>query len=787
MSKLNVTSAAKFALFPFHRAELLGGWQQRMLIIAILHQNYQRLGLIPTNLECTSVTATLRAAWRGWLARWGAGLTAGWQLGRNYGFDGRIGGFAKAFAVGRYEIVSDLAAVAIGWIALAAAICAIGWAAGEAMIGTAHAAAVAVTGSADLAHTLLTTVFPFLGRGGGGAVLTQGLGQIAKALSIMAFTLAGISVLWMSVFALAEYTGNYDSARTRYSPIMFAFRIVISMGLLAPIGGGWSGGQRLVGWAMDWGSTKASAAWADAVSYLSDGKNWIVKPTISDIDVVAVIQHTVAAETCMAAINLDASRSTERVVYQNGRYDYLVISNGLIASTLKIASAGGCGSVNYPDSIGSGVGSSMAGQIRGVHSTAFEQTRQAIRAIIVPYVQNRINCRDYPDNCQSDLDISANLAKLPEQYHNAIQTGIEQVWQTANQHAATQLANAAQDGGWVGAGTWAQQLAQMQASIDGAGERLPSVNPPALNSAPPQTSTGGQVAPTLAPDIVSAALAELQNGLIIIKSPTIAVPVVPKSRFEAAIDEFFKKLSFPSLYEKLAEIDSVQPLAGLSSLGKWTYGTGMTLKGTAWLSNVLPGGGGSVGESVRGIADVVAWPLIIVGFAAAYLIPMLPFIRFFFAILGWAVAVFEAVILLPILLVMIVSFEPGGVFGPARSGLWTIAATIVRPILTVAGFIFGLALMSSGIQLLNKLMIPAIRNSMDGGSVYIAFIGGLLTYLGIAYVVINFCSKMSEAVPTAAYRWAGANAGGERDDAGAVSAAIGGVVTRLGLVGGRRK
>lgn len=110
---------------------------------------------------------------------------------------------------------------------------------------------------------------------------------------------------------------------------------------------------------------------------------------------------------------------------------------------------------------------------------------------------------------------------------------------------------------------------------------------------------------------------------------------------------------------------------------------------------------------------------------------------------------------------------------------WWLAAVFFRPLLTVAGFLFGISLMSMGIQMLNTLIIPTVKNNMDGGGVYMAFIGYLFVYLGCCYVICNFCAKMSEMVPAAAYRWMNANAGGERDEASVVGTAVGGVLGRI--------
>lgn len=762
-------TAARFALLPVHKSDLVAGARQWRLIARVLHQTYQILGLIAPEQGFSGIQATLRAAGAGWWRRWGRHLSAGWNAGAGHGLDGRVGSVWLVIWQGRREIVRDLAAVAIGWSGLAILAVIALWALFGTFIGAAHAA-TALAGDSDLARAMLGTVFPFLGAG---TVLTQALGKLAAGLSVMAMTVGGIAALWSAFVMLYDYTSDYDKARQHYSPWLLALRLVIAMPLLVPISGGWNAAQRMVGFVARSGSDMASDAWTAMVANLSDSKTWVVRPTIDEAALVATISALMKSETCMAATNLNpAKEGLEEVAYEDGSYNYY-LTGAAVGWGKQLAVADGCGKVAFRQiTKADGISSGLTTQVIQVQEAAFAALQAKVRATAEQYVKLRVACLTNDGTCAPD-PAPAALGELPAFYRSTLQSGLESVWSTANASAATQLAEAAKTGGWVAAGTWAQQISALQSSIDGAGNALPTISPPKTKTAL------GAAAGTV--DETAQALA---NGLSVTDNPTAEVAEASQGAFEAALNAFFEKLAFKNLFDKLVEIDSVQPLAALSSIGKWVYGTAMALVGGAFVTGLIPGLG-SLSDGLRWLATAVGLPMMVAGLGLAYLVPALPFIRFLFAVLAWIVSVFECVMLIPLTLVMMVTADRGGVIAPAaRAGVFTVVAVFIRPLLTVAGFIFGIALMGTGIQALNGLIIPTIKNSMDGGTVAMAFLGYLFIYAGIAYVIVNSSAKMAEVVPATAYRWLNANASGERDDGAAVGAVVAGAVSRVRGGGG---
>lgn len=780
--------ALGFLLLPVERRDFAPLVQQWGIMGRALVRAYKSTGLVALNApEDVGIRGALHAAGAGWRQRWIPALAAGWCLGRGEGFLGRVGGLVQAASA--KEFVRDSAAVLVGWCALGAIWLAVASVGLDLTVTAAHAAAA----NSDLAHKVLGEMLPI--GGAAGSLLSQALGKMAATLGSICFAFAGIASLWTGGVLLVEYTTTPDTAAQRYTPWLFAIRAAVALGLLYPLNSGWGGGQQLVSWFGAWGSDKASEAWTQATGYLGDKTQWVNQPGVPENEVLAAVLQTASAEACAAAINADPARSeNERVVYEKtsrgGRYDYQL--NHLLIWTTEVA--GGCGTVDYAAPDGSlGV---AAKPVATSHAAAFEAMRKSVSAEVIAFVKGRVVCRDHPNACKSDPSPAA-LAAIPNAYRTAIETGLKSNWATINSAASAKLSKVSSDKGWLGAGEWAQTLSQFQASMGAAAHSMPRVAPPSIGSAQ---------------EVVGAVHQWAGNGLMAAGNSVIRAEVGLASGMQGAEDGLLAAVG-TGLWKAVAEVDQTNALASLSTTGQavWMTGAGIlavsgavegAMKGIAGgadgenvglVGTVVGYAGkfaskmpivsaviGAVGGAIKPIVNGAALACIVSGLGLAYVVPALPFIRFYFSVVGWLIAFVEAVMLVPVALVLLVTAETGGFFGSAaKAGLWNVVALALRPFLALAGFVAGLLLITASIGLLNALMLPAIRDIMQGEAMLLAFVAYVLVYLTLAYVAVNTCTKAAELLPAAGYRWLGANAGGERDDGAAVTSAIGSISTRV--------
>jgi hypothetical protein len=205
-----------------------------------------------------------------------------------------------------------------------------------------------------------------------------------------------------------------------------------------------------------------------------------------------------------------------------------------------------------------------------------------------------------------------------------------------------------------------------------------------------------------------------------------------------------------------------------------------------WLGNVVPRGGfpisdlsilgsnlmkigasmyavGIVGGILSSMISLVSFTfgtlLFAPGIALAYILPLLPFIHFVFAVFGWILALVEAVIEIPIFALAHLDPEGEGVFPQAtRAGYHLLLKLILRPLLICIGFIVSILLMNGMIDFVNLVFNATVFAVQTNSSVSIfSQIIYTIIYARLVYSICNSCFKAIDYIPNHALRWIGAS------------------------------
>lgn len=245
-----------------------------------------------------------------------------------------------------------------------------------------------------------------------------------------------------------------------------------------------------------------------------------------------------------------------------------------------------------------------------------------------------------------------------------------------------------------------------------------------------------------------------------------------------------------------AELDAVNPMASMTSLGNATLMAGEALL-ISWVSaNVAASSADATAENAgifgfagrpftaagKGLLDVVApWMVMFIsalltfGALHAYVLPMVPFIMWFFAVIGCAVFAFEAVVAMPLAALAHMRMDGDELVGQQQRPYWVLAFNAaLRPSLLLFGLIGSNILFAVMAGYLNKTFALAMLSSM--GDSIIGFVGqivmlGLLLYLH--YQIAIRCMGLVHQVPAMVSRLLGADDGerGERDATSTIVAA----------------
>lgn len=251
--------------------------------------------------------------------------------------------------------------------------------------------------------------------------------------------------------------------------------------------------------------------------------------------------------------------------------------------------------------------------------------------------------------------------------------------------------------------------------------------------------TGNQLAgtdlgtkPTNAADVVKNTTPEQAFGIIM----SGLIKVLQTAGMANAQDDF--KVQFSK---------TANPLAEIAAMGHVNLKTGMMVSMVGGLAGAgfswVPFAGGFVGAG-GAIAVVVGTALITSGILMAYVLPMLPFIKFFFNILSWILIVFEAVVSAPLFALAHVTPYGEGLPGDmAKKGYFFLLSIFLRPVLLIFGLIAGLLIFFVAINALNAMfnLASAGIGAPMGALAVISKMFFLLMYTVLAYITANTSFK----------------------------------------------
>jgi conjugal transfer/type IV secretion protein DotA/TraY len=210
------------------------------------------------------------------------------------------------------------------------------------------------------------------------------------------------------------------------------------------------------------------------------------------------------------------------------------------------------------------------------------------------------------------------------------------------------------------------------------------------------------------------------------------------------------------------------PIMVLQSLG-WDL---LTVAAYMYAGGVF---GGIFSSTAGSLAILFGSVLVVPGILLAYVLPLLPFFRFLFAIFGWVLAVIEAVVCVPVFALAHLNPDGEGIMPQSsRSGYMLLMHLLFRPLLIIVGFIAALLLMNGMFDFLNAVWFPTVLGA-SGTALTIAGNGAGSTstvsvpttinpfsglvygviYAGLTYTICNMCFKAIDHIPNHTMRWIG--------------------------------
>lgn len=245
------------------------------------------------------------------------------------------------------------------------------------------------------------------------------------------------------------------------------------------------------------------------------------------------------------------------------------------------------------------------------------------------------------------------------------------------------------------------------------------------------------------------------------------------------VDFINQLLGTKGLFDMRKNTD-VHPLAQLSSLGKgmmdaltrnFAIAAGLELsQGLGLIKDQLAG---FKADSIPGFMQAMIAMTAGVAIMLYYLLPLMPFLYFLFAVSGWLKSIFEAMIAMPLWALGHLRIDGEGMMGPgAMNGYFLLFEIFLRPILILFGMICSIATFSALVAVLNAIFDSIVVNvggfnpqydaSLPAGEQLLSLKASVIdeffytgVYAVLCYMLGIASFKLVDLIPSKILRWMG--------------------------------
>lgn len=655
--------------------------------------------------------------------------------------------------------------------------------------------------SGDLSVMMLSKLFGGL-TGSGGA---DPLLNLITSFNSAVLAVGGILVAYTIFAGTIGTAHDGQMLGKKFSSAWVPLRTAIGTALVIPING-YCGMQYIVMWLVLQGVGMADQVWQSAVSgnalqtaavsYSVKG-NAEIQKLANDIFKSAVC--TIASEKNEKEIagNTGANWGQTTVTTKQGdRIDF--------GDKSMIQRSSMCGSIqllneNLTASTYSGNFSAVNNSLKETSNlTIVKSHNEATREMITQLTadaQSFVKVLDTNGQKQLQSDIN-NIS--PSFISNAVNRYVTRVGNAAQSRFTTlddgkAIATNATQEGWIMAGAWFMKIANQMSQINAEISNVPKSNAPRLSA----NAYTEEVSKVL--NNVNSALSKdaSNNTLGISKQNDLdrgeegfgfggIMKVIGNIMTGVDIDSLNTSNAHPILQAKaigdqlingslifIAGILSVSSVAGVA-LGNIF---GMAAGGqTSFLAGVI---------FMAPIVFTIFSSLLGLGWFLAFYIPMLPFLIWMGALVGWFIMVVEAVIAAPLWAVMHLHPNGDDVTGRGGQGYMLVLGLLVRPTLMIFGLLSAIILSMVLGEFLNTVFFEVFKLSRNGDS--LSFFTIMFAYVIYTTMLVTFVKKMFDIIyiiPDQLLQWIGGGGSQLGNYAGAmIQGSEGGFMKAGGAIG----
>ena len=341
--------------------------------------------------------------------------------------------------------------------------------------------------------------------------------------------------------------------------------------------------------------------------------------------------------------------------------------------------------------------------------------------------------------------------------------------------------------GWAGAGIWYNKVAQLNGSLFNAVYNLPIAHlyPKIMEEMKQRNIEENQVVdyweqfkPYIA-DEASADTTESKDyreATVLYNAQSFWQPVYPEAEGNAIKDFIVAIFGLEGLYAMTEnKANNIHPLAMLAGVGKSLVESSVRNLGFSAAAYAVGGiahiagmqGTGTIAITIGGILSSIGMIGLAVGFVLFYIVPLMPFIYFFFAVAGWVKGIFEAMVGVPLWALAHIRIDGEGLPGDAAmNGYYLLFEIFLRPFLIIVGLIAALQIFAAQVFVLHEIW-EMVVNNVAGKNLDPANVQNLqgkvntffytVLYAIVVYMLGMACFKLIDLIPNHILRWIGAS------------------------------
>lgn len=679
--------------------------------------------------------------------------------------------------------------------------------------GSVGAAIFSSPGPSDFWLRLLGYVFPQVGPISVGQVLPvdSAIGAAFGAMSAALMACATAMMAYQVVIGMTESAHTGEPLGNRYHTIWGPIRVAYGIGLLVPIKGGYCLAQMLILTVALAGGQVANAEWSAFVDALQPTS--ISTPALEET--LPLVRDMLLLETCHAVgthLGLD-NIPTWPATYSNGpmtltnnavvrgvrRIWYNIVNvwdsaqNAGVQNPIAVYQArwdyGICGSVTADYSVNAASSDPDVVALDTARIKAFDELRTSLR-VIAKTISDSVSPEMTTDWSQVGNNLFPQVLSAKSDYDRKIIAAVSAYTDTASKMSLSDFQTAAKAHGWISAGPYFMTLARIDSQVLSLTHVAPSVSLVDKNEFTPRSDASKRLT-----DPAVGAVTRLMNwwDSNVAGNTTLSMAAANAGRFAnggslAGVTEYLgsvdsgvqawvlKQASLtPGQGSGLQQmVDFGNILLNVCYVILIALGAGAIFGGAAGLTpagmaakfgkELIPGG---AAEKITGFAiafaGMLAVALLLAGIMHAFVLPLMPFMLFLFAVMDMVIMVICGVIAAPIWALLHVTFEGEELLkGKHGEGYMICFNLLLRPGLTLFGLFFSMHLFEAMIWLLSVTVYPAMGSAVSGH-----FFGlvGTLTYV-VVISVLNYqiairSFHLITQVPSRVARWFGASPDGD--------------------------